>query len=205
MTKPSDIYQGKDRSNEGYGDRQWGNSWQWQGRRGLKHGAGGGRGRRSGPGRDNFGEATRLVCTACDGNGYTLVTRPNSTYGVCQCATGWGVEPADESTDIGSQWWEGKGRGRHNMKCVDCSLEGKVPLTDKSNLRLSWDGANWGLVLASSASSASVGAQHAKGAGQDHRHGSWWAAGVQRPLQVGVCVSCPGGSAPSSDSSACGE
>lgn len=207
MTRPSDGHQAREHSDEGYAGRQWGNS--WQGRRGLKHGASGGWGRRSGPGSEGSGEVTRLVCTACDSNGYTPITRPNSTYGFCQCATGWGVEPADNNTDGGSQWWEGKGRGRHIRKCVDCSVEGKVPFTDKSNLRLSWDGANWGLVLASGASSASVGVQHAEGAGQpdpeDHWHGGWWAAGGRPPLQVGVCVSCPDGSAPSSDSSACGE
>jgi hypothetical protein len=195
---------GGGRSDDSYEGRPWGNS--WQGRRGLKHGGGEGKSRRHGPGSDTFGEVrTRLVCRACDDNGYTLVTRPNSTYGFCQCATGWGVEPADSSTDSSTDGG-GDGRRRHNQKCVHCSLEGKVPLTDKSNLRLSWDGANWGLVLASSAASASVAAQHAGGAHEGgHWHGTWTRPGVQRPWQAGVCVSCPDGSAPSSDFSACGE
>lgn len=197
LARGSHGHGGEGPSDASYEGRQWGSS--WQGRRGLKHGGGEGQSRRHGPVSDTSGEVrSRLVCIACDDNGYTLITRPNSTYGFCQCATGWGVDPADNSTDSG-----GDGRRRHNPKCVDCSLEGKVPLTDKSNLRLSWDGENWGVVLASSAGSASVGVQHADGTHEGHRHGGWSGPGVQRPWQAGVCVSCPDGSAPSSAFSAC--
>jgi hypothetical protein len=184
-----------------YGGRQWDNSWRGQGRRGLKHKGGEGGnswGRPWGPSPSK--NDTRLVCTACV-IGYTLVTRRNNTYGSCNCATGWGVVPIN-STDSACNWWESRRRG---YSCVDCSLEGKVPLTDDANLKLSWDGSSWGLVLADSASTSSMSAQHAGGKGDRHWHRGWGAAGVLPPYYAGQCVACPENSPPSADSSKCGE
>lgn len=105
----------------------------WRGGRRLKHG---------GPPPDS--DRSRVVCVACN-TGYVLATRPNSTYGSCRCAPGWGSQPVNSSS-TDAPWWEHR---RGSFKCVDCSAEGKVPLTDKANLKLSWDGSSWVLVLAS--------------------------------------------------------
>jgi hypothetical protein len=186
-----------------YGGQQWDNSWRGQGRRGLKH--------RGGASGNSWGwpwgpspsqNDTRLLCTACT-TGYTLASRRNNTHGSCRCATGWGVVPIN-STDSSSSWWESR---RSGYSCVDCSLEGKVPLTDDANLMLSWDGSSWGLVLAGSASTSSVSAQHDRGWGDSdrHWHRGWGAAGVRPPYYAGQCVACPEDSAPSADSSKCGE
>lgn len=208
MTRQLHDYQDGDGAQyNSEGDHRWANSWQG---RGLKHGGGGrgGWGRPWGP--DPSTDTTRLMCTACD-TGYTLAMHHNSTYGSCHCAAGWGMVQVN-STDSSSRWWE---RRRGPSKCADCSLEGKVPLTDESNLKLSWDGSNWVLVLADSTSSASISsasvtsgsvtAQHAGGRGGNSWHQGWGAWNVQPPYYAGQCVSCPTGSAPKADSSACGE
>jgi hypothetical protein len=174
--------------------------WGWRGR-GLKHG-GSQWGRQWGPsGPDPTQNFTRLVCTQCH-TGYTLSIRGNSTYGSCKCAPGWGVVLTNATnTTAAGQWWEEPHRSAHGQQCTDCALEGKVPLTDTSNLRLSWDGSSWTLVLGNSSSAGAPGDAD----GDGHWHRGWGAWGVQPPYRTGQCVTCPAGSTPSADSSSCGE
>jgi hypothetical protein len=164
----------------------------WRGGRRLKHGG------RKGWGPSQGSDRSRVVCVACN-TGYSLTTPPNSTYGSCRCAPGWGSQQVNSSS-TDAPWWEHR---RGSFKCVDCSAEGKVSLTDKANLKLSWDGSSWVLVLADSASSSSVAAQHL-GSGRGWYQG-WGAWGVPPPVRAGDCVSCPSGSKPSADYTSCGE